>query len=85
MPAGHPEGYLEGFAQIYANAADLIAAHRAKGGVVIAAADAAMALNVVTVDPDGDTNIALTDTDLVRAAEHIALAFDEGGADDLVR
>lgn len=28
IPAGHPEGYLEGFAQIYADAADLIAAHR---------------------------------------------------------
>ncbi len=29
IPAGHPEGYLEGFAQIYADAADLIAAHKA--------------------------------------------------------
>lgn len=29
IPAGHPEGYLEGFAQIYADAADLVAAHRA--------------------------------------------------------
>ncbi|MFM8377105.1 MAG: Gfo/Idh/MocA family oxidoreductase, partial [Phenylobacterium sp.] len=29
LPAGHPEGYLEGFAQIYADAADLILAHRA--------------------------------------------------------
>ena len=29
LPAGHPEGYLEGFAQIYADAADLVAAHRA--------------------------------------------------------
>ena len=28
LPAGHPEGYLEGFAQIYADAADLITAHR---------------------------------------------------------
>jgi predicted dehydrogenase len=28
LPAGHPEGYLEGFAQLYADAADLIAAHR---------------------------------------------------------
>lgn len=28
IPAGHPEGYLEGFAQIYADAADLIGAHR---------------------------------------------------------
>lgn len=27
IPAGHPEGYLEGFAQIYADAADLIGAH----------------------------------------------------------
>jgi predicted dehydrogenase len=27
IPAGHPEGYLEGFAQIYADAADLISAH----------------------------------------------------------
>ena len=27
LPAGHPEGYLEGFAQIYADAADLILAH----------------------------------------------------------
>lgn len=29
LPAGHPEGYLEGFAQIYADAADLVLAHRA--------------------------------------------------------
>ena len=29
IPAGHPEGYLEGFAQIYADAADLICAHKA--------------------------------------------------------
>ena len=28
IPAGHPEGYLEGFAQIYADAADLIEAHK---------------------------------------------------------
>jgi predicted dehydrogenase len=28
IPAGHPEGYLEGFAQIYADAADLILAHK---------------------------------------------------------
>lgn len=28
LPAGHPEGYLEGFAQIYADAAELVAAHR---------------------------------------------------------
>lgn len=27
IPAGHPEGYLEGFARIYADAADLIGAH----------------------------------------------------------
>lgn len=29
IPAGHPEGYLEGFAQIYADAAELVAAHKA--------------------------------------------------------
>ncbi|WP_108815802.1 Gfo/Idh/MocA family protein [Loktanella sp. Alg231-35] len=29
IPAGHPEGYLEGFATIYREAADAIAAHRA--------------------------------------------------------
>ena len=28
VPAGHPEGYLEGFAQIYADAADLVSAHK---------------------------------------------------------
>lgn len=28
LPAGHPEGYLEGFAQIYADAAELIRAHK---------------------------------------------------------
>ncbi|WGH78560.1 Gfo/Idh/MocA family protein [Jannaschia ovalis] len=28
IPPGHPEGYLEGFANIYAQAADLIEAHR---------------------------------------------------------
>ena len=28
IPAGHPEGYLEGFANLYAEAADLIEAHR---------------------------------------------------------
>ncbi|MDZ4761366.1 MAG: Gfo/Idh/MocA family oxidoreductase [Alphaproteobacteria bacterium] len=27
LPAGHPEGYLEGFAQIYADASELIRAH----------------------------------------------------------
>jgi len=27
VPAGHPEGYLEGFAQIYADAAELVRAH----------------------------------------------------------
>jgi predicted dehydrogenase len=27
LPAGHPEGYLEGFAQIYADAAELVRAH----------------------------------------------------------
>lgn len=29
IPAGHPEGYLEGFARIYADAANLVAAHKA--------------------------------------------------------
>lgn len=28
LPAGHPEGYLEGFAQIYSDAAELISAHQ---------------------------------------------------------
>ncbi|MDB5453306.1 MAG: oxidoreductase [Caulobacteraceae bacterium] len=28
LPAGHPEGYLEAFAQIYADAAELVRAHR---------------------------------------------------------
>jgi hypothetical protein len=27
LPAGHPEGYLEAFAQIYTDAAELIRAH----------------------------------------------------------
>jgi predicted dehydrogenase len=31
LPPGHPEGYLEGFAQIYSDAAELIRAH-AEGG-----------------------------------------------------
>jgi predicted dehydrogenase len=30
IPAGHPEGYLEGFAQLYRDIADLIAAYDAK-------------------------------------------------------
>ena len=30
IPSGHPEGYLEGFAQIYADAATLIRAHDQK-------------------------------------------------------
>jgi predicted dehydrogenase len=30
IPGGHPEGYLEGFAQIYADAAELIWAHKEK-------------------------------------------------------
>lgn len=30
VPSGHPEGYLEGFAQIYADAAELIRAHAEK-------------------------------------------------------
>jgi hypothetical protein len=29
IPAGHPEGYLEGFARIYADAADLIVSYKA--------------------------------------------------------
>lgn len=32
IPGGHPEGYLEGFAQIYADAAELIRAHQEKRG-----------------------------------------------------
>ena len=30
VPGGHPEGYLEGFAQIYTDAAELIRAHAEK-------------------------------------------------------
>ncbi|MBI3678674.1 MAG: Gfo/Idh/MocA family oxidoreductase [Proteobacteria bacterium] len=30
IPAGHPEGYLEGFAQVYADAAELVRAHKEK-------------------------------------------------------
>lgn len=30
VPGGHPEGYLEGFAQIYADAAELVRAHQEK-------------------------------------------------------
>ena len=30
IPGGHPEGYLEGFAQIYADAAELVRAHQEK-------------------------------------------------------
>ena len=30
LPAGHPEGYLEGFAQIYADAAECVQAHKAR-------------------------------------------------------
>ncbi len=33
VPAGHPEGYLEGFAQIYADAADLLQGHGAADGL----------------------------------------------------
>ncbi len=32
VPPGHPEGYLEGFANIYTEAADAIRAHRKKNG-----------------------------------------------------
>ena len=32
MPSGHPEGYLEGFATIYQEAARAIRAARRKGG-----------------------------------------------------
>ena len=32
MPSGHPEGYLEGFANIYQEAARAIRAARKKGG-----------------------------------------------------
>ena len=31
IPAGHPEGYLEGFATLYREAADLISAEHAGG------------------------------------------------------
>ena len=30
VPGGHPEGYLEGFAQIYTDAAELVRAHQEK-------------------------------------------------------
>ena len=30
IPPGHPEGYLEGFAQIYSDAADIIMEHKNK-------------------------------------------------------
>lgn len=30
VPGGHPEGYIEGFAQIYADAAELVRAHQEK-------------------------------------------------------
>jgi hypothetical protein len=30
VPGGHPEGYLEGFAQIYSDAAELVRAYREK-------------------------------------------------------
>jgi hypothetical protein len=30
IPSGHPEGYLEGFAQIYSDAAELVRAHQEK-------------------------------------------------------
>lgn len=33
IPAGHPEGYLEGFAQIYTDAAELVRAHKEKRAV----------------------------------------------------
>lgn len=33
VPPGHPEGYLEGFANIYTEAADAIVAHRTGGAV----------------------------------------------------
>lgn len=33
MPAAHPEGYIEAFANLYRDAADIIRAHRS-GGVV---------------------------------------------------
>lgn len=35
IPAGHPEGYLEGFAQIYADAADVVAGWKAGTPVVV--------------------------------------------------
>ena len=34
MPGGHPEGYIEGFANLYRDAAEAIAARRGRGGLV---------------------------------------------------
>ncbi len=45
MPAAHPEGYIEAFANLYRDAADLIRAHRSG-----TAADPAQALLVPTVE-----------------------------------
>ncbi len=44
MPAAHPEGYIEAFANLYRDAADIIRAHRAGTNV-----DASRALNVPDV------------------------------------
>ena len=33
LPAAHPEGYIEAFANFYRDAADIIRAHRAGGAV----------------------------------------------------
>lgn len=39
MPAGHPEGYIEGFANLYSNAADLIDAYKTNSKVQKTAGD----------------------------------------------
>ena len=45
MPAGHPEGYIEAFANLYRDAADLIRAHRT--GAAVDASQAALVPDII--------------------------------------
>ena len=45
MPAGHPEGYIEAFANLYRDAADLIRAHRT--GAAVDPAQAALVPDII--------------------------------------
>jgi hypothetical protein len=64
MPGGHPEGYIEGFANIYRDAAELIAARR--DGRQPDAAAAALTPNVL----DGARGVAFIEASVASSRDN---------------